>query len=345
MPGTQVPLLPPGSQWRLVSDHPRGPGAESAAPATATLSLGRQPAPLPDVPSVGCTRPARGVPRRRRRARSAPSPPCVSRTAATPVVQRVLEDLEDFFRFLDRQRRGSRAGLEEPTGLEAAELGCLVRVQCSEDPTSSYVGEESGALRRDGAKSSTSSSPEGTPQALQVERAAKMGGEECAVCLSAFLPGDPLLALPCDPRHRLHESCGTAWLGRCGVCPLCRADVRAMLPPAAGAANHEPEPRSEGSSPEAVLASRSPPFSVLATSVVGCRTRDGGLVVRFEPNPPPGWERPVYIPPAHWHYAQYFEVSYSGLGDARIWRVPGLQLGVSNIQGTLGVPSDTARRG
>jgi len=137
---------------------------------------------------------------------------------------------------------------------------------------------------------------------------------ECVVCLTAFQDGDKLLEMPCDFRHRLHEHCARTWLARSAACPICRIDVRTRLP----------ECKTTKSTPME--------WDPLAGSVQdrgqalyeGAYTRDGGVILRFEPTPPADWQRPVYIPPHLWHLAQYFEVSYPGVGAAHVWRVPGV---------------------
>jgi hypothetical protein len=124
--------------------------------------------------------------------------------------------------------------------------------------------------------------------------------------------GDVLLEMPCDFRHRLHEHCARTWLSRSANCPLCRVDVRTRLPAVQANATR--------------LISQTTPDDLVdnAAPAQGVRTRDGGIVIRFESTPPSDWERPVYIPTQLWHLAQYFEVSYPGVGAAHVWRVPAL---------------------
>lgn len=52
--------------------------------------------------------------------------------------------------------------------------------------------------------------------------------EECAVCLSSTI-SQPL-QLPCG--HGFCTSCLEPWLRRCGLCPMCRQDLRPHLGPA-----------------------------------------------------------------------------------------------------------------
>ena len=52
------------------------------------------------------------------------------------------------------------------------------------------------------------------------------------------------------------------------------------------------------------------------------RTRDGGVILRYEPTPPPDMPRPDYIPADQRHQAGYVEIEYPEHGVARVWRVP-----------------------
>eukprot|EP00747_Dinoflagellata_sp_TGD_P035302 gnl/TRDRNA2_/TRDRNA2_137783_c0_seq1.p1 gnl/TRDRNA2_/TRDRNA2_137783_c0~~gnl/TRDRNA2_/TRDRNA2_137783_c0_seq1.p1 ORF type:complete len:252 (-),score=20.94 gnl/TRDRNA2_/TRDRNA2_137783_c0_seq1:296-1051(-) len=56
----------------------------------------------------------------------------------------------------------------------------------------------------------------------------------CSICLAALVATDPLMLLPCGPKHALtshifHASCLGNWLLKKGCCPVCRCDVRPML--------------------------------------------------------------------------------------------------------------------
>jgi len=51
---------------------------------------------------------------------------------------------------------------------------------------------------------------EATPEALQV----------CTICIENFAEGDEEKTLPCF--HRFHRTCIDEWLGRSGVCPICK---------------------------------------------------------------------------------------------------------------------------
>uniref|UniRef100_A0A0D9V066 RING-type domain-containing protein n=1 Tax=Leersia perrieri TaxID=77586 RepID=A0A0D9V066_9ORYZ len=74
-------------------------------------------------------------------------------------------------------------------------------------------------------------------RALPVVVAAAAGGD-CAVCLAEFEAGEKARALPrCG--HRFHVECIDAWFRENSTCPLCRADVEAQAPDAAGDAQPE----------------------------------------------------------------------------------------------------------
>jgi len=66
----------------------------------------------------------------------------------------------------------------------------------------------------------TVESVEGLPEASPED----VAGGECTVCLSSFILGDAIIALPC--RHCFHRSCITKWLSECrGTCPLCSTNA------------------------------------------------------------------------------------------------------------------------
>lgn len=52
--------------------------------------------------------------------------------------------------------------------------------------------------------------------------------ETCAVCLSTFEEGAPLVSLPCH--HEFHWDCGANWLAQNASCPVCRAPVKVNSP-------------------------------------------------------------------------------------------------------------------
>jgi len=146
---------------------------------------------------------------------------------------------------------------------------------------------------------------DGTGVAVASTPGEAAAGAECHICLAPLRSGEVLLELPCSQRHRFHERCIKEWLSKAVTCPLCRTDVKALLPAVDAA----------------VPAARRGKLAANARREQG-QTLLGGTVVCYERNPPPSRERPTYIPPHLRHLAQYLEVSYPGRGVARIWRVP-----------------------
>lgn len=116
---------------------------------------------------------------------------------------------------------------------------------------------------------------------------------DCAVCLADFADDEHVARLPCAAGHCFHVQCARQMLSRSTLCPLCRVDVRRLLTP-----------------PERPPTRRAFGF-----------TRDGGVIVRYEPNPPADLRRPSYIPEADRERAGYVEIEYPSQGIARIWRV------------------------
>merc|ERR1711963_475614 len=137
------------------------------------------------------------------------------------------------------------------------------------------------------ASKSLSSSSSAAPQpAASADSAASCSGE-CSICLAEFRTGEALLELPCEAKHRFHEKCLTQWLSKSVVCPLCRVDVKARLPPSritrgtGGLGN-------VGRRALSVPRRHAP---LLGSSNSLGRTAAGGSVLRYEQNPPPDWER------------------------------------------------------
>lgn len=130
-----------------------------------------------------------------------------------------------------------------------------------------------------------------------LDRLGGMGGAECAICLASGPEQEPAVALPCAARHRFHEECARGWFERNTTCPLCRVDVRCLVR-AASPRRPPPSPRGFGF------------------------TRDGGVIARYDPAPPPELPRPAYIPPELHTVAELVEIDYPDRGVARVWRVP-----------------------
>jgi hypothetical protein len=116
---------------------------------------------------------------------------------------------------------------------------------------------------------------------------------DCAICLADFTDDEHVARLPCAAGHCFHVSCARQMLSRSTLCPLCRVDVRQLLAP-----------------PERPPTRRAFGF-----------TRDGGVIKRYEPNPPQNMPRPAYIPEGDRARAGYVEIEYPSQGVARIWRV------------------------
>jgi hypothetical protein len=58
---------------------------------------------------------------------------------------------------------------------------------------------------------------------------------ECPICFAALEPGGaPCVRLPCAPQHVCHIECVLPWLRKASICPVCRKDLRPLLPPARG---------------------------------------------------------------------------------------------------------------
>lgn len=50
-----------------------------------------------------------------------------------------------------------------------------------------------------------------------------IGRETCPICIVDFEEGDDLRVLPCEGKHRFHQSCVDPWLLELsGSCPICR---------------------------------------------------------------------------------------------------------------------------
>lgn len=133
-----------------------------------------------------------------------------------------------------------------------------------------------------------------------VYHAASCAYTECSVCLSDFVEGERLTMLPCAAGHLLHTACAEGCLARSVFCPLCRVDLSAILP--------SDKPQREVQPP-------------LSPRQLGY-TRDGGFILRYEPNPPQDMPRPDYIPTESHSTASFVEIQYPERGVARIWRVP-----------------------
>ena len=69
-------------------------------------------------------------------------------------------------------------------------------------------------LKRSGTQASRQN-PDVTPQTI--------GRETCPICIVDFEEGDDLRVLPCEGKHRFHQTCVDPWLLELSSsCPLCR---------------------------------------------------------------------------------------------------------------------------
>eukprot|EP00930_Biecheleria_cincta_P030823 TRINITY_DN21366_c0_g1_i1.p1 TRINITY_DN21366_c0_g1~~TRINITY_DN21366_c0_g1_i1.p1 ORF type:complete len:244 (-),score=34.82 TRINITY_DN21366_c0_g1_i1:75-782(-) len=141
-------------------------------------------------------------------------------------------------------------------------------------------------------------------------------GSECAICLSNFDSGEEVIQLPCAARHVFHAECAQSWLARNITCPLCRVDVRTLVRSAPAVAREAANPGVASSSSR----SRSPSPQPSPRSFG--YTRDGGVIMRYEPRPPLELQRPSYIPVELHPVAELVEIDYPDRGTARVWRVP-----------------------
>ncbi|KAG1766976.1 hypothetical protein EDD22DRAFT_799625, partial [Suillus occidentalis] len=56
-----------------------------------------------------------------------------------------------------------------------------------------------------------------------------IGRETCPICIVDFEEGDELRVLPCEGKHRFHQTCVDPWLLELsGSCPICRQDFHAL---------------------------------------------------------------------------------------------------------------------
>lgn len=67
----------------------------------------------------------------------------------------------------------------------------------------------------------------------------ELNGEDCLECPICFASLDsrspPCIRLPCAPQHVCHVDCVLPWLRKACICPVCRKDLRPLLPGARGA--------------------------------------------------------------------------------------------------------------
>lgn len=69
----------------------------------------------------------------------------------------------------------------------------------------------------------TSEAPLSSAQDVDPLMPEAIGRETCPICIVDFEEGDELRVLPCEGKHRFHQTCVDPWLLELsGSCPLCR---------------------------------------------------------------------------------------------------------------------------
>ncbi|GJJ06442.1 hypothetical protein Clacol_000634 [Clathrus columnatus] len=67
-----------------------------------------------------------------------------------------------------------------------------------------------------------------------------MGHETCPICIVDFEEGDNIRVLPCEGKHKYHQTCVDPWLLELSSsCPLCREDFHALESMLSGSTAHE----------------------------------------------------------------------------------------------------------
>ncbi|TFK75409.1 hypothetical protein BDN72DRAFT_516783 [Pluteus cervinus] len=87
----------------------------------------------------------------------------------------------------------------------------------------------SGAGGSQAGPSSRTASSSGSPPTRQDVSPESMGREICPICIVEFEEGDDLRVLPCEGKHRFHQTCVDPWLLELSsMCPLCRQDFQTL---------------------------------------------------------------------------------------------------------------------
>lgn len=205
----------------------------------------------------------------------------------------VMEDLEDYFERLDARRADTEAG-----SVAAAAAASVARFA---EPDFACLEQSRGPGRR------------------------SSNAGECAICLAILAESEECVVLPCAAGHRFHSECARSWLSRNVTCPLCRVDVRAVIHRAtafgsptatAGDAMGEEGGGGGGGGVSNSIDGASPSRRSFGF------TRDGGVIARYMPRPPPELPRPSYIPADLRGIAELVEIEYPERGTARVWRLP-----------------------
>lgn len=104
--------------------------------------------------------------------------------------------------------------------------GVAVNVHCQEDAQSDARAVPRLTPPRLPAASEAPSSSAQDADPLVPEA---IGHETCPICIVDFEEGDELRVLPCEGKHRFHQTCVDPWLLELsGSCPLCRQDFHAL---------------------------------------------------------------------------------------------------------------------
>eukprot|EP00405_Crypthecodinium_cohnii_P029033 CAMPEP_0206504106 /NCGR_PEP_ID=MMETSP0324_2-20121206/55235_1 /ASSEMBLY_ACC=CAM_ASM_000836 /TAXON_ID=2866 /ORGANISM="Crypthecodinium cohnii, Strain Seligo" /LENGTH=258 /DNA_ID=CAMNT_0053993107 /DNA_START=33 /DNA_END=806 /DNA_ORIENTATION=+ len=200
----------------------------------------------------------------------------------------IMEDLEDYFERLD-QRRGWGGDMDpEVAATDAYEAS----VQRFTDSDFERLEMVEGPGREDEEV-------------------------ECAICILNIEAGEPCVVLPCAAKHRFHRDCARSWLSSRSVqCPLCRVDVRELVRNSRSSPATSPTVLT--STQDLETASDGEESGRISPRSFGY-TRDGGVIVRYDPRPAPEVERPSYIAPEHREIAELVEIDYPEHGRAVVW--------------------------
>ncbi|KAG1890256.1 hypothetical protein F4604DRAFT_1568195 [Suillus subluteus] len=75
----------------------------------------------------------------------------------------------------------------------------------------------------------TSEAPSSSSRDVDPLMPEAIGRETCPICIVDFEEGDELRVLPCEGKHRFHQTCVDPWLLELSSsCPLCRQDFHAL---------------------------------------------------------------------------------------------------------------------
>lgn len=121
-----------------------------------------------------------------------------------------------------------------PNSMQLAQLGnAAVHGEDHRDPreepvsaTSQEAGETSTGMHQVDSPPQTNTADHGASRVPTSSREIVpecIGRETCPICIVDFEEGDDLRVLPCEGKHRFHQSCVDPWLLELsGSCPICR---------------------------------------------------------------------------------------------------------------------------